>query len=182
MWPDSSDASPEGMTPGCCTIPRSSLWYRSSTILPPEKRLMVIPGTSMRLPVVGKPMGSPVWVPVAVHQSKTLSPSAIWSSTVTRASGKAPRERTTQGAHRGDGVRGPIGGRGCELGFVPPYSPDFSPIEEAFSKLKTLLRKAEGPQPGCVGGGHRASAFGGHLEDAEGYFGHCGYPLDARPS
>ena len=37
-----------------------------------------------------------------------------------------------------------IEGRGCSLLllFLPPYSPDFSPIEEAFSKLKALLRKA----------------------------------------
>ena len=33
--------------------------------------------------------------------------------------------------------------RGCELVFLPPYSPDFSPIEEAFSKIKSLLRKAK---------------------------------------
>jgi transposase len=40
-------------------------------------------------------------------------------------------------------VRELIEGRGCSLLlFLPPYSPDFSPIEEAFSKLKALLRKA----------------------------------------
>ena len=35
-----------------------------------------------------------------------------------------------------------VEGRGCELLYLPPYSPDFNPIEEAFSKVKTLLRKA----------------------------------------
>ena len=35
-----------------------------------------------------------------------------------------------------------IEARGCELLFLPAYSPDFSPIEEAFSKIKRLLRKA----------------------------------------
>jgi len=44
-------SSGEGITPSCCIIPRSSLWYQSSAIRPPEKRLMVIPETSLRLPV-----------------------------------------------------------------------------------------------------------------------------------
>jgi hypothetical protein len=46
------------------------------------------------------------------------------------------------GAHKGERVRELIEGRGCSLLFLPPYSPDFSPIEEAFSKIKALLRKA----------------------------------------
>ena len=47
------------------------------------------------------------------------------------------------GAHRGHRVRKLVEGRGCELVFLPPYSPDFSPIEEAFSKIKALLRKGK---------------------------------------
>ncbi|CAA9279364.1 MAG: hypothetical protein AVDCRST_MAG93-3085 [uncultured Chloroflexia bacterium] len=44
-------------------------------------------------------------------------------------------------AHKGEGVREMVvKARGCEVLFVPPYSPDFSPIEEAFSKIKGLLR------------------------------------------
>jgi transposase len=40
-------------------------------------------------------------------------------------------------AHKGAGVREVIEERGCQLLFVPPYSsPDFNPIEEAFSKIK----------------------------------------------
>jgi transposase len=47
-------------------------------------------------------------------------------------------------AHKADGVRQSIENAGCELLFLPPYSPDFNPIENAFSKLKSLLRaKAE---------------------------------------
>ncbi len=45
-------------------------------------------------------------------------------------------------AHKGERVRELIEGRGCELLFLPPYSPDLNPIEEAFSKVKTLLRRA----------------------------------------
>jgi transposase len=36
-----------------------------------------------------------------------------------------------------------IESRGCELLYLPPYSPEFNPIEEAFAKIKWLLRKAE---------------------------------------
>lgn len=46
------------------------------------------------------------------------------------------------GSHKGAAVRGVIEGAGAELRFLPPYSPDFNPIEMAFSKLKALLRKA----------------------------------------
>jgi transposase len=44
--------------------------------------------------------------------------------------------------HKMKKVRELIEGCGCQLVFLPSYSPDFDPIEEAFSKAKTLLRKA----------------------------------------
>src|SRR3712207_7782599 len=44
-------------------------------------------------------------------------------------------------AHKGSRVRDLIESKGCELIYLPPYSPDFNPIEEAFAKLKALLRK-----------------------------------------
>ncbi len=51
-------------------------------------------------------------------------------------------------AHKGERVRGLVEERGAELLFLPPYSPDFSPIEEAFSKVKSLLRRAEARRRG----------------------------------
>ena len=45
-------------------------------------------------------------------------------------------------AHKGAAVRNAVQAAGAELRFLPPYSPDFNPIENAFSKLKALLRKA----------------------------------------
>ncbi len=47
------------------------------------------------------------------------------------------------GAHKGDKVRRLFEGRGCEVLYLPPYSPDLNPIEEAFSKVKGLLRRAQ---------------------------------------
>ena len=45
-------------------------------------------------------------------------------------------------AHKGQRVRDLVEARGASLLFLPAYSPDFSPIEEAFSKIKALLKKA----------------------------------------
>jgi transposase len=44
-------------------------------------------------------------------------------------------------SHKGAAVRRAIRAAGALLIFLPPYSPDLNPIEQAFSKLKTLLRK-----------------------------------------
>ena len=45
-------------------------------------------------------------------------------------------------SHKGTKVRALIEAAGASLLFLPPYSPDFNPIENAFAKLKALLRKA----------------------------------------
>ena len=45
-------------------------------------------------------------------------------------------------AHKGQEVRLAIAAAGATLRYLPPYSPDFNPIENAFSKLKAYLRKA----------------------------------------
>ena len=46
------------------------------------------------------------------------------------------------GSHKGAGVRAAIEAAGASLLYLPPYSPDFNPIENAFAKLKAMLRKA----------------------------------------
>ena len=47
------------------------------------------------------------------------------------------------GAHRTDRVRELVEATGADLLFLPPYSPDLNPIEEAFSKVKNIVRKAQ---------------------------------------
>jgi len=98
----------------------------------------------------------------------------------------APSLRTGQvvvldglGAHRTQKVRELIEARGADLLFLPPYSPDLNPIEEAFSKVKNLVRKTgartRGALDEAVGEALRAVT----PEDAAGWFAHCGYrPLD----
>lgn len=46
-------------------------------------------------------------------------------------------------AHKNAAIRAAIEARGAMLRYLPPYSPDFNPIENAFAKLKALLRKAQ---------------------------------------
>jgi transposase len=46
------------------------------------------------------------------------------------------------GSHKGPAVRRAIEAAGASLLYLPPYSPDLNPIENAFAKLKALLRKA----------------------------------------
>jgi transposase len=78
-------------------------------------------------------------------------------------------------AHKGERVKELIEEQGCELIYLPPYSPDFSPIEEAFSKIKGLVRKAEARSREAL-----VDAIGKGIsmvtaEDARGFFEHCGY-------
>jgi transposase len=53
-------------------------------------------------------------------------------------------------AHKGQRVREIVEGPGCELVYLPPYSPDLNRIEQAFSKVKGLLRKAEARSRGSL--------------------------------
>ena len=83
-------------------------------------------------------------------------------------------------SHKGSRVRELIEQRGCELIYLPPYSPDLNPIEEAFAKLKALLRRAGART-------HEAliEAMGRALgavtaSDARGFFEHRGYRAKAH--
>ena len=77
--------------------------------------------------------------------------------------------------HKSLRVRELIEGAGASVLFLPSYSPDFSPIEEAFSKLKNILRKVQARTHEAL-----VEAIGIALDavshqDALGWFEHCGY-------
>jgi len=83
-------------------------------------------------------------------------------------------------AHKGGRVREILEMVGCELVYLPPYSPDFNPIEQAFSKVKGLIRKAQARTREAL-----IEAMGLALDavtvgDARGFFGHCGYRTTAQ--
>ena len=85
------------------------------------------------------------------------------------------------GAHRTEKVKELIEARGADLVFVPSYSPDLNPIEEAFSKIKHLVRKVD-----ARGREALVEAIGRALaavtpEDAAGWFAHAGYWPQDQP-
>jgi transposase len=78
-------------------------------------------------------------------------------------------------AHRPKRIRELLESRGCELLYLPSYSPDYNPIEEAFAKIKDLLRKAAARTKEAL-----VEAIGVALsaispKDARGFFEHAGY-------
>jgi transposase len=83
-------------------------------------------------------------------------------------------------AHKGGRVKELIEQRGCELIYLPPYSPDLNPIEEAFSKIKGLLRKAEARSREALLEAIGAALSALSSQDARGFFEHCGYRAAVR--
>lgn len=83
-------------------------------------------------------------------------------------------------AHKGWRVRELLEGCGCDLMYLPPYSPDYNPIEQAFSKVKGLLRRAGARTREAL-----IEAMGWALDavatsDARSFFESCGYRATAQ--
>jgi transposase len=77
--------------------------------------------------------------------------------------------------HKTKRVRELIEERGCSLVFLPAYSPDFNPIEEAFSKAKALLRRAKARSFEALVDATGVALCAVSQQDALGFFAHCGY-------
>jgi transposase len=77
--------------------------------------------------------------------------------------------------HKAAAAREAVEARGARVLFLPPYSPDYSPIEPMWSKVKQSLRSAGAREDGAlieaIGSGLRAVT----PQDVRGYFEHCGY-------
>jgi len=80
------------------------------------------------------------------------------------------------GAHQPDRIRQLVAAAGCALVFLPAYSPDFSPIEEAFSKLKALIRAAAARTRAALDAAIAVALAAITAADAAGWFAHAGYP------
>jgi len=82
-------------------------------------------------------------------------------------------------AHKGKKVEQLIQAKGCQLLFLPGYSPDFSPIEETFSKLKAHLRRVGARTREALPEAICQALLTVTAQDAQGCFRHCGYfPAD----
>lgn len=81
------------------------------------------------------------------------------------------------GAHKVAGVRELIEGQGAKLLYLPPYSPDFNPIEHAWSKIKQRLRSAKARALETLQEAATAAIATVTANDAAAWFQHCGYGL-----
>jgi len=77
--------------------------------------------------------------------------------------------------HKIGGLREWLAERGVDVLFLPPYSPDFSPIEQAWSKLKTAVRTAQAQGRQALEEAVRAAVDWISSADAKNWFDHCGY-------
>jgi transposase len=83
-------------------------------------------------------------------------------------------------AHKGERVRKLIEERGCQLLFLPPYSPDFNPIEEAFSKIKGTLRKIQARTREALIEALGVALSAVSTRDAQGFFEHGSYHVPVQ--
>jgi transposase len=81
-------------------------------------------------------------------------------------------------AHKSLRVQELIAVRGCEVWYLPAYSPELSPIEEAFSKLKGLRRRAAARTRAALEQAIAAVLDQITAQDAHKFFIHCGYGID----
>lgn len=83
-------------------------------------------------------------------------------------------------AHKISSIRKAIENAGCRLIYLPPYSPDFSPIEPMWSKLKQMLRSIAARTVAELIDGIDAAFKTISTSDCLGYFRHCGYTLHLK--
>jgi transposase len=84
------------------------------------------------------------------------------------------------GAHRPKRIRELIEARGADLVFLPSYSPDLNPIEEAFSKIKNILRKLGARTHEALLEAMEEALCKVTPADAAGWFDHCGYEVEVQ--
>jgi transposase len=84
--------------------------------------------------------------------------------------------------HKAERIRQAIEARQCTLLFLPPYSPDFTPIEQAFSKLNAMLRGLGARTKEALQEAVRLAIEAITRHDAAAWFAHAGYALPAQDS
>jgi transposase len=80
-------------------------------------------------------------------------------------------------AHKSEGARIAVEAVGARLLFLPPYSPDFNPIELALAKVKEQLRAAAERTPEGLFAATAAAIDAVSTTDTRGFYAHCGFPL-----
>ena len=115
--------------------------------------------------------GTTTSVVFEAYVEQVLAPSLRWGQVVVM---------DNLSAHKGERIKELIEQRGCQLIYLPSYSPDLNPIEEAFSKIKRLVRKAQARTKEAL-----IEAIGWALsalssKDARSFLEHCGYRMPVQ--
>ena len=132
---------------------------------------------------------------IAALTTRGIGPALVVSGSINRAAfevsidhvlGPTLREGQvvvldTATAHHGGCVAELLAQRGCRVCYLPPYSPDFSPIELAFSKVKTYLRRLKARSREALEQAIAQALATITAADARAFFAHCGYPLWSLP-
>src|SRR5258708_36537216 len=148
---------------------RSPKGKRAYGAVPPNRRANITLLASLSLQGMGEALileGSADALAFEIYIEQILAPSLQAGQIVVM---------DNLSTHMGERVRQALSDKKCQLLFLPSYSPDFSPIEEAFSKLKAFLRCVGARTPEAL-----QEAIGQALltitdQDALGWFAHCGY-------
>jgi transposase len=80
-------------------------------------------------------------------------------------------------SHKSAAIQAAIEGAGCRLLFLPAYSPDYSPIEPALSKIKASLRRSAARTQEALDQAIADALEAVTAQDAHGWFAYCGYEL-----
>jgi len=80
-------------------------------------------------------------------------------------------------AHKVEGLRALIEARGAQLLYLPPYSPDFNPVEQAWSKIKEFLRALKARTLPLLDQAVTAALAAITPDNAVAWFRHCGYQI-----
>jgi transposase len=83
-------------------------------------------------------------------------------------------------AHKSPRAQALVEAAGCRLLFLPPYSPDFNPIEPIFAKVKTALRASAARTPDTLLAATKTALDAVTPEDAAGCYADCGFPLQPQ--
>lgn len=84
--------------------------------------------------------------------------------------------------HKAASIRHALEAHHCQLLFLPPYSPDFTPIEQAFSKIKAVLRRLGARTKEALWEAMGVAVEAITHEDVAAWFAHAGYALPAPPT
>ena len=142
-------------------VPRQLRWGKNTTLL----SSMTIDGMESSLAVEGATTARVF----ETYVEKVLVPRSLRAGQIV--------VMDNLGAHRPKRIRELVEEQDCELMYLPAYSPDYNPIEEAFAKIKSFLRKAAARSKEALIEAMGIALSAVTAADAQGFFKHAGYRL-----